>query len=79
MTFKAAHLPTRMSLLARKHYNLRSTSITGIPMKVIIIIIIKRIIVQDVHFNELKTAVINVCPVLYALNLQLNMNLIKDI
>ena len=34
---------------------------------------------QDLHFNELKTAVINMCPVPYALNLQLNMNLIKVI
>ena len=43
-------------------------------------IIIKRIFIQDdVHFNELKTAVINVCPVRYALDLQLNMNLIKVI
>ena len=45
----------------------------------IIIIIIKRIFIQDVYFNELKTAVINVCPVRYALDLQLNMNLIKVI
>ena len=29
-----------------------------------IIIIIKQIFIQDVHFNELKTAVVNVCPVL---------------
>ena len=37
----------------------------------------KRIFIQDVHFNKLKTAVINVCPVPYALNLQLKMNLTK--
>ena len=48
-------------------------------VRVIIIIIIKRIFIQDVHFNELKTVVINVCPVPYALNLQLKTNLIKVI
>ncbi len=33
MSFKPAQLPIKMSLLTRKHFHLRSTSITGIPMK----------------------------------------------
>ncbi|XP_065058146.1 integrator complex subunit 13-like [Rhopilema esculentum] len=33
VTFRASFLPPKMIMLAKKHFNLRSTAITGIPMK----------------------------------------------
>ena len=34
LNFRPSTLPSKLIMLAKKHFNLRSTSITGIPMKV---------------------------------------------